>query len=182
MGKLDSFARPLGGGEVVPIPREHWELDDPLPRFATGAFNLERWWNSSKELTHRIFVDARQFDRWLASLKPLGPLTNRQVEAIVDPQTRAARAVANQAVTHASGQKLLSEQQSNLPRDPPGVGPVLLTVKEVSELVRRSSSSIYADIKKGTFPEGIKFNSSTRWMETEVLAWIAEHAGRRGKN
>ena len=43
IGKLDTFGPPLGGGEVVTIPTAHWELDDPLPRFATGALNLERW-------------------------------------------------------------------------------------------------------------------------------------------
>ena len=91
IGKLDTFGRPLGGGEVVTIPMAHWELDDPLPRFATGAFNLKQWWEASAELTHRIFVDTKQFDRWLASLKPLGPLTNRQVEAILDPQSERCK-------------------------------------------------------------------------------------------
>lgn len=179
-GKLDTFARPLGGGEVVSIPVAHWELDDPLPRFATGAFNLERWWEASAEPTHRIFVDTKQFDRWLASLQPLGPLTNRQVEAIVDPQKRAVRAVAGEATVKASSQASLDEAQSQLSPDPPGVGPVLMTLDEVCNLTRRSSSTIYTNMEKGIFPEPIKLGSSSRWLKTEVLAYIAEQAAKRG--
>ncbi len=179
-GKLDTFGRPLGGGEVVAIPMGHWELDDPLPRFATGALNLERWWETSTEPTHRIFVDAKQFDRWLFSLQPLGPLINRQVEAIVDPQKRAARAMAREVAGNAPSQATLDEDQSQLPSGPPGVGPFLMTLDEVCDLTRRSSTTIYTDMGKGIFPEPIKLGSSSRWLQSEVLAYIAEQAAKRG--
>lgn len=179
IGKLDTFGRPLGGGEIVTISMAHWELDDPLPRFATGAFNLERWWEASAEPTHRIFVDTKQFDRWLLSLQPLGPLTNRQVEAIVDPQKRAARAVSSEAVINASKQAMLSGDHRQLSPDPPGVGPILMTLDEVSDLTRRSSSTIYTDMEKGVFPEPIKLGSSSRWLQSEVFAYIAEQAAKR---
>ena len=180
IGKLDTFGRPLGGGEVVTIPMAHWELDDPLPRFATGAFNLKQWWEASAELTHRIFVDTKQFDRWLASLQPLGPLTNRQVEAILDPQKRAVRAMASDATVKASSQASFDEAQSQLSPDPPGVGPVLMTLDEVCDLTRRSSSTIYTSMEKGIFPEPIKLGSSSRWLKSEVLAYIAEQVAKRG--
>lgn len=182
IGRLDTFGRPLGGGEVMRISAGHWELDDPLPRFATGAFNLERWWEASADPTHRIFVDTKQFDRWLVSLQPLGPLTNRQVEAIVDPQKRAARALTNEATVDKSSRATLDEDQRQPSQDPPGVGPVLMTLNEVCDLTRRSPSTIYADMGKGIFPEPVKLGASSRWVKTEVLAWIAEQAAKRGGN
>lgn len=181
-GKLDTFGRPLGGGEVVTIPMAHWEIDDPLPRFATGAFNLERWWETSAEPTHRIFVHAKQFDRWLVSLQPLGPLTNRQVEAIVDPQKRAAHAIAREVTVNESSQATLDEDHTLPSQEPPGVGPVLMTLDEVCDLTRRSSSTIYADMDKGIFPEPLKLGSSSRWLKTEVLAYIAEQVAKRGRS
>lgn len=65
--------------------------------------------------------------------------------------------------------------------DPPGVGPLLLTVEEVSELIGRSVSSIYGYEKKGAFPERIKLGSSSRWRKGEVLAWIEEQAAKRAR-
>lgn len=182
IGKLDTFGRPLGGGEVVMIPAAHWEIDHPLARFATGAFNLDRWWEAAAEPTHRIFVDTKQFDRWLVSLQPLGPLTNRQVEAIVNPQKRAARAVASEAVIDAPKQPMLGDDHSQLSPDPPGVGPVLMTLAEVCDLTRWSSSTIYTYMEKGLFPEPIKLGSSSKWLKSEVLAYISEQAAKRGRS
>ncbi|WP_202391972.1 helix-turn-helix transcriptional regulator [Qipengyuania vulgaris] len=181
-GRLTSFARPLGGGEVTTIASEFWELDDPLPRFATGVLNLEQWADEGAEPTHRIFVDGQQFDGWLASLKPLGPLSNRQVEEIVDPQLRATRSVARRSAQCGFGQAdgVVDGHQHEM-STPPGVGPEFLTVKEVSTLVGRSRSSIYEDEKKGQFPERVKIGASSRWAKSEVLAWIAEQATKRGE-
>ena len=181
-GRLASFARPLGGGGVTPIASEFWEIDDPLPRFATGALSLERWAEEDAEPTHRIFVDGQQFDGWLASLRPLGPLSNRQIEEIVDPQLRATRSVARRSAQRGFGQNDLAVDglQPEISA-PPGVGPEFLTVKEVSTLVGRSRSSIYEDEKKGLFPERVKIGASSRWAKSEVLAWIAEQAARRGE-
>ncbi|MCD1623499.1 helix-turn-helix transcriptional regulator [Citromicrobium bathyomarinum] len=182
-GRLTSFARPLGGGEITAITPELWEIDDPLLRFATGALNLEHWADESAEPTHRIFVDGQQFDGWLASLKPLGPLSNRQVAEIVDPQLRAARSVAKRSVEREIGQG--DSAVDGHPREvtsPPGVGPELLTVEEVSTLISRSVSSIYDYENKGQFPERVKIGASSRWLKTEVLAWIAEQAAKRGKS
>ncbi|MBU0670071.1 MAG: AlpA family phage regulatory protein [Alphaproteobacteria bacterium] len=64
---------------------------------------------------------------------------------------------------------------------PSGVGPVLLSVEEVSALIGRSRSTIYQDEKNGTFPQRIKLGSSTRWKKAEVLAWIEEQAAKRDR-
>ena len=181
--RLASFARPLGGGDVTAIAPELWEIDDPLPRFATGALNLEHWANESAEPTHRIFVDSQQFDSWLARLKPLGPLSNRQIEEIVDPQLRAARSVARRNVDREIGR---ADRETNGHAHEtstlPGGGPEFLTVQEVSTLVGRSRSSIYEDERKGQFPERVKIGASSRWVKSELLAWIAEQAARRGES
>lgn len=183
-GRIATFARPLGGGDVVAISPTAWEIDDPLNRFATGALNLDHWSEIESPPSHRIFIDRPQFDEWLAGLKPLGFLTSRQVEEIVDPQLRAQRAVAERRWKSELPQSASLESDKSYNKqgagDPPGVGPLLLTVSEVSELIGRSTSTIYADVKKGAFPEGIKLGSSTRWKKTEVLAWIEEQAGKRG--
>lgn len=78
------------------IPAAHWEIDDPLPRFATGVFNATEWADADADApaTHRIFVDAKEFDEWLAGLKPLGPLSDRELEGALNPRLRAARAIA----------------------------------------------------------------------------------------
>ena len=181
-GRLDTFARPLGGGEVVGIDASRWELDEPLHRFATGAFNLERWADQDAPPTHRIFIDDAQFDEWLAALKPLGPLTDRQVEEIVNPQLRATRAVAARKVHLAPAAKFENREEPDATtREPPGVGPLLISVEEVSELIGRSKSSIYSDEKKGVFPARLKLGSSSRWRRDEVLAWIEEQAAIRGR-
>lgn len=183
-GRIDTFARPLGGGDVVGIPPTVWEIDDPLPRFATGALNLDLWPEPGTSPTHHIFVDRHQFDEWLAALKPLGLLTNRQIDEIVDPQLRAQRAVAERSLNSEDLQSVelgSAEARNNqAAADPPGVGPLLLSVDQVSHLIGRSTSTIYADVKKGAFPEGIKLGSSTRWRKTEVLAWVEEQAVKRG--
>lgn len=179
MGRLDTFARHLGGGEVSAIAQDLWEVDDPLPRFATGALNLERWWDPTAPLTHRIFVDTKQFDRWLAALQPLGVLSKRQIEEIVDPQLRAARATAGEGVRRESDESAASDDRHVDPvADPPGAGPMLLSIREVRRLIDKSESTIYAGRKKGTFPEGFLLGSSRRWKKTEILAWIEEQAAK----
>lgn len=182
LGRLDTFARPIGGGDVAAIHATCWELDDPLPRFATGTMNLEHWASPDASPTHRIFVGSAQFDEWLAALKPLGPLTNRQIEEIVDPQLRAARAVAVRRVTTAQRDITAQSLGYVAQADPPGVGPALLTIKEISKLIGKSESSIHQYVKDGKFPEQLKLGASARWKLTEVLVWIEEHAARRDKS
>lgn len=179
-GDIDTFARPMNGGEITPIEPEPWEIDDPLPRFATGAFNYDAWSDPSAPLTHRIFVDSQQFDRWLAALKPPGVLTTRQVEAIVDPKVRAIRSVARHMAINDAAPRVENEGRHPIVADRAGLGPELLTVKEVAKLISRSRSSVYAKVAAGTFPEQLKLDASSRWSKSEVMAWISEQAAKRG--
>ena len=86
-------------------------------------------------------------------------------------QTRAARAVAAQRVKSAPMVKV-GDGASPMAAssDPPGVGPILLSIDEISELIGRSKSSIYEDEKKGVFPKRLKLGSSSRSARMKCLS------------
>jgi predicted DNA-binding transcriptional regulator AlpA len=184
--KVGTFARPIGGGEAVPIPSAHWEIDDPLPRFATGTFNAADWANTRAPASHRIFVDTSNFEEWLAQLKPLGPLSNRELEEALNPQLRAARAVAARRVNEARGPEKsqvgpdasLSLSQSLT------AGDELLTLHEVEAIVKFKRSSIYNKIKDDGFPESIPLGGKAVWRRSAVMAWVEEKLaqGRRSES
>ena len=192
--KIACFARPMSGGDVVPIPARLWEIDDPLPRMAIGAFNLQDWANPAALPTHRIFVDATQFDQWLATVRDSGSLSARQFEEIIDPTLRAARAVARQRISEEdedleANSPLSDDSIRSLPSAFPvqsgrslGLGPMLLNIGQVAELVGRGRSTIYQMVKDGDFPEPLKIGSSSRWKKQEILLWIEEQAARRGES
>lgn len=48
----------------------------------------------------------------------------------------------------------------------------LMTLREVITAVRRSRSTIYADVRVGRFPAPIKVGCSTRWVENEIQDFI----------
>lgn len=174
IGSIDTFARPLGGGEIKPVDAALWEIDDPLPRFATGALNLKCWADQDAPLTHRLFVASKQFDSWLAALKPHGALTARQVEAIVDPQVRAARSVAARALNTAREQSPGTSATTSMPTTPVGAGPEMLTIEQVSEMIGLARSTIHKRVAEDKFPEQVKSDYASRWLKSEVMAWIAE--------
>ncbi|MEQ5789188.1 AlpA family phage regulatory protein [Erythrobacter sp. NFXS35] len=181
--RIATFARPLGGGEVVPIVASMWEIDDPLPRMATGAFNLHDWANHEAPLTHRIFVDSADFDEWLAGLISPARLSNRELEAALDPQLRAARAVAARRVKTAlepQGQSFEGDAGVSFSQSL-SVGDELLTRPEVEALVKLGRSAIYAKIKDDGFPDNIMLGGRAVWRKSEVMAWVEEKAaqGRR---
>lgn len=178
LGHIATYSRPINGGEVTLIDPDLWEIDDPLSRFATGAFNLEHWADTAAPLTHRIFVDGPAFDNWLAGLRPLGVLSARELESVESPQVRARRSVA---ASRAGGcdATAADDNVSSVPPSPPGVGPELLKIAEVSAMVAQSRSTIYAKMKAGDFPESLKLGGSARWSKYEVITWINEQAAKR---
>jgi len=184
LGKIATYARPMGGGDVVPIPAAHWEIDDPLMRMATGAYNREHWADPEAPPTHRIFVDGPAFDTLLASLKPLGPLTNKEIEAL-DPQARAARSVAARRLdaSLATPQPAAADPGSpSLVRQQGAEGGLeLLKLEEVENLVKLKRSSIYNKIRDEGFPAPITLGGASRWNKREVLLWIEEQAAKRGR-
>lgn len=126
--------------------------------------------------THRIFVAVGQFERWLAALKPPGPLTAREVEAIVDPRLRASRSSVRR---HAPGvANEIANETPMLALGPNGLGPEMLTLAEVEAMTTRKRSTIYKLESEGQYPERIKIGSSTRWMRTEVEEWLREQIAR----
>lgn len=175
-GEIDTFIRPLNGGDVVKLSAEMWEIDDPLPRFATGALNRDDRADPDAEPTNRIFVDGGQFEHWLAALKPPGPLTVREVEANVDPTLRAARSVSHRQAPQPDPER--REPSPTLAPGPDGLGPELLTLSEVEQMTTRKSSTIYKLESESQFPQRIKIGSSTRWKRTEVEAWLSEQIAR----
>ncbi|WP_218033271.1 helix-turn-helix transcriptional regulator [Novosphingobium sediminis] len=176
-GGIATFARPLGGGEIIEIPAAHWEIDDALPRFATGAYATNDWANAGAVPTHRIFVDEHQYDRWLVATPPDGHLSKRECEVAFDPYLRTARAIvaraANQDVTAS-----VSIEPAQ-PAAPAGTGPELLLIAEVSSLVALRPSTIYKKLQEGDFPQQIKLGSRAVWSKPEVLAWVRGKAALR---
>lgn len=176
-GRLDSFMRPLGGGEVRPIPSGWWEIDEPLWRFATGAFDPEQWAVPDVIPTHRILIGAVSFDRWLAALPELGPLTARQIEMMMEPKLRAARAVSRLAQPTVSQPSQNGQPEES---DLAGVGPPLISIDAVCEMTGMATSTIYKRIDDDGFPQQIKLGSRSVWDKQEVAAWLREKAALRG--
>ena len=180
LGRISTFARPLSGGEAVAISPTLWELDDPLPRVATGALNLEHWADPEAPPTHRIFVDATEFDLWLVQLKPLGALDDAEFEAIADPRLRAARTLAAKGRS-ARRQMKRVEAQERHDRQPAASGPThkgLLTMHDVRRLTKLGRSTIGRMRESGSFPEPITIGKrNKRWPADVIHQWIAAQVG-----
>lgn len=57
----------------------------------------------------------------------------------------------------------------------------LLTAKEVAEMLRCSTKHVYCMEKEGKFPARVKIGGSTRWVESEVKAWLESLLAQRKK-
>jgi predicted DNA-binding transcriptional regulator AlpA len=178
-GHIATFARQIHGGAVLPMHEDHWEIDNPLPRVATGALNFERWADPNAPLTHRIFLDSRAFDQWLVIQEPYGPLTDSQIGEILDPRLRATRNAGQNAVSNQSGQ-ILTRAGPLTDEVLLGIGRDMLTIAEVCHLTTRRKSTIYSLVKADKFPKYFKLGTSTRWWRDEILAWIKEQSMNRG--
>ena len=49
---------------------------------------------------------------------------------------------------------------------------LLLTVKEVAQMRRRSIASTYRDIERGILPPPVKIGGSSRWPQSEIIETI----------
>jgi prophage regulatory protein len=51
-----------------------------------------------------------------------------------------------------------------------------LTLREVSKRTGRGKTRIYADMRRDppAFPRPVKDGSSSRWVESEIAAWIRD--------
>jgi len=183
-GRIASFARPLGGGDVVPIDPAKWEVDDPLPRMATGTINIDQWADPAAPPTHRIFVDGADFDDWLVGLATPGTLSDAEIDAVADPRLRAARSLAQRRTKPVQKSKTPAEV-----RERPDVSPAassnpasggLITIKEVRELTKLGRSTLYRMMDDGSFPAPTKIGRSVRWPRAAIDEWIASQAKSSG--
>lgn len=55
----------------------------------------------------------------------------------------------------------------------------LLPLATVMLRCARSRSRIYGDIKAGIFPAPVKDGASSRWLSTEIDAWLAARIAER---
>ena len=54
-----------------------------------------------------------------------------------------------------------------------------MTLAEILDRLRCSRSSVYAWMTHQQFPEPVKLGSTSRWLRTEVDAWIQRQAAVR---
>ena len=179
-GRIPTFARPLEGGMITPLDTIHWEIDDPLGRFATGAFNLDQWAVPMAELTHRLFVDSVTFDRWLILQRPPGELNSRQIESILDPQVRAKRSLAAANYVDTNDQCSHEKQSSSSSTIHFEEKSHTIDRAEVERRTSLSRSTIYSYMGKGEFPQCFHLtNNRVVWQATEINEWINKKAASR---
>lgn len=77
------------------------------------------------------------------------------------------------AAPPAIGQPLIERRKS-----PRWLASRLLRMKEVAAICGLSSSSIYKNVRSGTFPQPIKIGlRASAWIKPEVEAWIEQRIG-----
>lgn len=180
-GRIATFARPLEGGEITPLDPSLWEIDDPIGRFATGVFNLDRWADPHAEPSHRLFVDNATFNGWLVLQRPPSPISARALESYLDPSLRAARSLAASNGVCKSDQVSCEIRYDAIPAT--YCFEESFDAIDLAEVERRTSlsgSTIYSHMKQGKFPQNIPLTANrVVWSSTEVNQWIAEKAARR---
>ena len=170
-GAIKSFARPVIGGPVQPMPAMMWEIDDPLPRFATGCFNWDAGFDSTAPLTHRIFVSTSDFQGFLASLPPVmdwepaggdeSKGAETPLEAVKTGLTAPSPATASYPI------RATYPSVADAPAESRYIG-----LKEVLALTGISRSTLYAKMEAGSFPSQCKVGPRmSRWWQHEVVAW-----------
>lgn len=58
----------------------------------------------------------------------------------------------------------------------------LLDIKTVLKRVAIGRTKLYALVAQRNFPQPLKIGRHTRWLETEVEAWVADLAERRSQD
>lgn len=54
-----------------------------------------------------------------------------------------------------------------------------LTLRDVMALTKRGKTAIWDSVAKGRFPKPVKIGGSTRWVRSEVEAWLAGLMAKR---
>lgn len=178
-GALDTFVRPIGGGEIAKLGAEKWEIDDPIARFATGFMNLRLWTEMQADPTHRIFLNEQQFTKWMRQLQRPEHLTHEQIERIGDPSYSAPPPQTDVQQGEGGPTECTVFEKPPPPQALAGVGPRLLDLKQVQEKVPYGRTSIYNRVREGTFPDWLVVGGRSFWREDEIDRWIAEQPRRK---
>ena len=154
-GRIESWARPMGGGVPARLGPDAWELDDFEPRFSAGALDPRRPYDRDAEPTHWIFLELDGFNAVVeASCADALPPQRREIrqQAPRDASTGDERA--------ASGVAL---------------GEGLVRLPEVKSRTGLSRSTIYRRMEAGRFPTTVEMDGNVAaWRRSELEAWLAD--------
>lgn len=158
-GRIETYARPIGGGPPRLLPRSAWELDDFGWRFGLSAIDPSSPFDRNAEPTHWIFVDSRQFDDILGLVQGDAPRrgTTGPVHDVPPENSRAAGPAAAPASDR------------------------YLRKADVLKLVPMSRSTFDDRVRKGLFPASHDLGGGiVVWWESEVQEWMRGMGGRKG--
>ncbi|MBX9916896.1 MAG: AlpA family phage regulatory protein [Nitrosomonas sp.] len=64
------------------------------------------------------------------------------------------------------------QTSTNASQNPSTTQERLINLDEVESITGFKSSYIYSKIQKGLFPQPVKIGTTSRWRESQVLAWV----------
>lgn len=168
----------LEAGRWSGFRQRNGEIDEPLPRFSTGAIDPDQWEKIDAVPTHRIFVDAEQFLKWMRGLQRPDETTEEQLEKIFDPSyvtpKQSASIVTGEVPSNGRNMFAGADAKAVTGATPPDVGPRLLSIAQVIDKVGVKKSTIYNRVKVKTFPEWLVIGGRSLWREDEIDQWIAD--------
>lgn len=148
-GRVETYARPFGGGSPRLLSQDTWELDDFALRFRHCALDPERRFDPEAPPTHWLFVNSQQF--------------NRLVDVLEAPLER--HAFVDKATPTAAGPSVMPLQRDRF-----------LRKSEVLALVPFSRSTLDDRVRRGLFPPSRNLGGGiVVWWESEILKWMAQH-------
>lgn len=155
-GRFTTSARALGGGEPVRLAPHVWELDDVLPRFATGAMDPRHPFDAGAVPTHRILID------------------EADLVALYDAVCGNLPGGSSRPPRSGPDNRTDEDEPDSPPMDDLAPGR-LLRLPEVERMVGMKRSTIYDRIKANRFPAPVKSGSRISvWREDEVRTWLAD--------
>ena len=155
-GRIETYARPIGGGTPRLLPQSVWELDDFSWRFGTSAINPADAFNRAAEATHWIFVDTDQFDTAIGLVQDRTPVKKPTGRAPM-PGVNVQEALVG--VSTASDRYLRKA--------------------DVLKLVPMSRSTLDDRVRRGLVPASIDLGGGIIvWWESEVQDWMRTKGGR----
>ena len=159
-GRIETYARPIGGGAPRLLPQSAWELDDFGWRFGSSAIDPSAPFDRNAEPTHWIFVDAGQFDQILGLVQDDTPRRGTPGPGHdAPPETGHA---ARSAEAPAASDRYLRKA-------------------DVLKLVPMSRSTFDDRVRKGLFPASHDLGGGiVAWWESEVQEWMRSRGGRAG--